>query len=82
MTDDILQAYREVERTMGEYNKVLNAYVSDLKALETPDPDKIDRMSHGARAMQDSSSIYLSYAKFIAYGMPESEELIQDELQG
>ena len=82
MTDDILQAYREVERTMGEYNKVLHAYVSDLKASERPDPDKIERMSHGARAMQDSSSIYLSYAKFIAYGMPESEELIQDELQG
>lgn len=82
MTDVILQAYREVERAMGEYNKVLTDYVSNLKTSEKPDPDQIERMSHGARAMRDSSSIYLSYAKFIAYGMPESEEMIQDELQG
>jgi len=26
--------------------------------------------------------IYLSYAKFIAYGMPDSEEMIQDDVQG
>lgn len=31
--------------------------------------------------MRDSSMIYLSYAKFIASGMPESEELVQDDLQ-
>jgi hypothetical protein len=39
-------------------------------------------MTHGARAMRDSSMIYLSYAKFIAYGMPDSEEMVQDDLQG
>jgi hypothetical protein len=61
---------------------VLNEYVASLQASEKSDPDKIVRMSHGARAMRDSSSIYLSYAKFIAYGMPESEEMISDELQG
>jgi len=26
--------------------------------------------------------IYLSYAKYVAYGMPESEDMVQDELQG
>jgi len=26
--------------------------------------------------------IYLSYAKYVAYGMPESEEMMQDEIQG
>jgi hypothetical protein len=82
MTDSILKAYREVERAMTEYNKVLNEYVASLQASEKSDPEQIERMSHGARAMRDSSSIYLSYAKFIAYGMPESEEMISDELQG
>ncbi len=82
MTDPIFQAYREVERAMAEYNKVLNEYVASLQASEKADPTKVERMSHGARAMRDSSSIYLSYAKFIAYGMPESEEMISDELQG
>jgi hypothetical protein len=26
--------------------------------------------------------IYLSYAKYVSYGMPESEDMVQDELQG
>ena len=82
MTDSLLQAYRDVERAMAEYNKVLNEYVASLQSSAKADPDKIERMSHGARAMRDSSSIYLSYAKFIAYGMPESEEMISDDLQG
>lgn len=82
MNDSMLQAYREVERAMAEYNKVLNDYVASLQASPKPDPGKIERMSHGARAMRDSSSIYLSYAKFIAYGMPESEEMISEDLQG
>jgi hypothetical protein len=36
-------------------------------------------MKAGSTAMRDSSQIYLSYAKFVAYGMPDSEELIEDE---
>jgi hypothetical protein len=39
-------------------------------------------MSHGAKAMRDSALIYLSYAKFVAYGMPESPDLIEEDLQG
>ncbi len=81
MTDDILQAYQNVEHAMDEYNRVLSDYVVALKSSEAGDPTKAERLSHGARAMRDSSMIYLSYAKFIAYGMPESEDLIQDDLQ-
>ncbi|WP_447977804.1 hypothetical protein [Candidatus Nitrospira bockiana] len=82
MTDAILQAYLEVERAMQKYNEVLEAQVKTLRASEGADASKLERMSHGARAMRDSSMIYLSYAKFIAYGMPESEELVQEDLQG
>jgi hypothetical protein len=32
--------------------------------------------------MRDSAMIYLSYAKYVSYGMPESEDMVQDELQG
>jgi hypothetical protein len=39
-------------------------------------------MSAGSKAMTDSASIYLSYAKYVAYGMPESEEMVEDEIQG
>lgn len=82
MTDPIMQAYLEVERAMERYNQALLDHVAFLRSAEAGDPTRLERMTHGAKAMQDSSAIYLSYAKFIAYGMPDSEELIQDDLQG
>ncbi|MEW6544496.1 MAG: hypothetical protein AB1411_12920 [Nitrospirota bacterium] len=82
MTDTLLQAYHEVERAMERYNQALTEQVERLRSSESADADKLERMTHGARAMRDSSLIYLSYAKFIAYGMPDSEEMVQDDLQG
>lgn len=82
MTDAILQAYRAVEKAMEQYNQVLLEQVKAMRESEATDADKLERMTHGAKAMRDSSAIYLSYAKFIAYGMPDSEEMIQDDLQG
>ena len=81
MTDAIMQAFLEVERAMKKYNEVLEAQVKALRTSEAADPTKLERMTHGAKAMRDSSMIYLSYATFIAYGMPESEDLIQEDLQ-
>lgn len=81
MTDVIMQAYREVERAMDQYNKVLEEHVSAMRSTEGSDASKLERMTHGAKAMRDSSSIYLSYAKFIAYGMPDTEEQVSDDLQ-
>lgn len=81
MTDEIMRAYLEVERAMERYNQALQAQVDQMKASPAPDATKLERMTHGTRAMRDSSMIYLSYAKFIAYGMPDSEELVQDDLQ-
>ena len=81
MTETLMQAYLDVERAMDRYNLVLKEYVDLLRGSESADATKLDRMTQGAKAMRDSSSIYLSYAKFIAHGMPDSEELVQDELQ-
>lgn len=81
MTDAIMQTYKAVERAMEEYNKALLDHVDTLRASEKADPDRITRLTQGAKAMRDSSAIYLTYAKFIAYGMPESEEMIEDDLQ-
>jgi len=82
MTDPIMQAFLEVERAMRHYNEILEAQVLALRSSEASDASKLERMTQGAKAMRDSSSIYLSYAKFVAYGMPDSEELIQEDLQG
>ena len=46
--------------------------------MEASDPTKLERLTHGAKAMRDSSAIFLSYAKFIACGMPDSEEMIEE----
>ena len=81
MTDAIMQAYQEVERALERYTILLEEHVTTLRSSEHTDPDKLGRMTQGAKAMRDSSLIYLSYAKFIAYGMPGSEELVQDDLQ-
>ena len=82
MTEKILHAYKDVERAMEEYNKALLDHVDVLRSSEKADPNKLTRLSQGAKAMRDSSAIYLTYAKFIAYGMPESEDMIGDDLQG
>ncbi len=82
MTHELMQAYADVERAMESYTKALEQHVSFLKSSERADLEQIERMTYGARAMRDSAMIYLSYAKFIAQGMPKSEELAPEDIQG
>ncbi len=82
MTDPILQAYREVEMAMERYTMVLEEHVTTLQAAQPVDAERLERMTYGAKAMRDSSLIYLSYAKYIANGMPESPDLVEEDLQG
>ncbi len=79
MDDQLMQAYLDVERSMQRYNEVLDQYLIALQSTEGADGKKLERMTAGTKAMRDSSGIYLSYAKFVAYGMPESEDLIEEE---
>ena len=80
MLEDIMQAYMEIEQAMQRYSILLEEHVGTLQKSEDPgDQAKFQRMKAGSTAMRDSSQIYLSYAKFVAYGMPDSEELIEDE---
>ena len=81
MTDTIMQTYKAVERAMEEYNKALLDHLDILRSSEKSDQEKLTRLTQGAKAMRDSSAIYLTYAKFIAYGMPDSEEMVGDDLQ-
>jgi hypothetical protein len=82
MTDAILLAYKDVERSMERFTELLHSHVETLRSSSNQDADKVVRLTQGSKAMRDSAMIYLSYAKFVAYGMPESEELIQEDLQG
>lgn len=82
MTEAVLNAYRDVERAMEQYNRVLHEHILSMRASEQADVEKVERLAGSAKAMRDSSSIYLSYAKYLAYGMPESEEMVGDDIQG
>jgi hypothetical protein len=63
------------------YTKLLQDHVATLQNIEPPSSDKVVRMTQGSKAMRDSAMIYLSYAKYVAYGMPASEEMVEDEIQ-
>lgn len=82
MTDAILQSYREVEQAMERFTLMLQEQVTVLQRAEGPGSDKLVRMTQGYKAMRDSASIYLSYAKYVAHGMPASEEMVQEDIQG
>jgi hypothetical protein len=82
MTDEILKAYKEVESAVERYIRLLHDHVTTLQNIEPPGSDKVIRLTAGSKAMTDSAAIYLSYAKYVAYGMPASEEMVEDEIQG
>ncbi len=68
-----------------QWNNSPNSSKATWKRCVPPHPTtliKVFRLSQGSKAMRDSAMIYLSYAKYVAYGMPESEDMVQDELQG
>jgi hypothetical protein len=79
MTPAIKEAYINVERAMYDFNTLLEQEVRSMRESEAANPTKLDRLTQGAKAMRDSTAIFLSYAKFVAYGMPDSEELIEEE---
>jgi hypothetical protein len=79
MTPAIKEAYINIERAMYEFNTLLEDQVETMRESEASDPTKLSRLTQGAKAMRDSSAIFLSYAKFVAYGMPDSEEMIEEE---
>jgi hypothetical protein len=82
MTNAILLAYKEVENSMERFTLLLQSHVETMGAAPANSPEQVFRLSQGSKAMRDSAMIYLSYAKYVAYGMPETEDLVQDELQG
>jgi len=77
MLEDVMQAYMEIEQAMQRYSLLLEEHVVSLQKSEDPGNQvKFERMKAGSKA---SCQIFLSYAKFVAYGMPNSEELMEDE---
>lgn len=81
MTEEILKAYKDVEAAVERYTRLLHEHVTMLQNIEPPGSDRVVRLTAGSKAMTDSAAIYLSYAKYVAHGMPSSDEMIEDDLQ-
>ena len=83
MTDPIMQAFLEVERAMRHYNDVLEAQVLALRSSEASDASELVTVwTQGAKAMRDSSSIYLSYQSLSPMACRIAKSFIQEDLQG
>ena len=67
---------------MWQVNDVLEDSGKDATERRTVGCNQSRTTDTGSKAMTDSAAIYLSYAKYVAYGMPDSEEMIEDEIQG
>ena len=70
------------KRGLGAGADGLGDDLAILHQHQRGDAERLERMTYGAKAMRDSSLIYLSYAKYIASGMPESPDLVEEDLQG
>lgn len=81
MTEEILKAYKDVEAAVERYTRLLHEHVTMLQNIEPPGSDRVVRLTAGSKAMTDSAAIYLSYAKYVAHGMPSGDEMIEDDLQ-
>ena len=60
MTDAILLAYNDVERSMERFTELLHSHVETMGAAPSHDADQVFRLSQGSKAMRDSAMIYLS----------------------
>ena len=74
MTSGVSQALSNVEKAMDGFNKAIDTWITELR--QSDDSTEADRITKGARAMRDSSGIYVAWAQHLANGMPEEKSEI------
>jgi hypothetical protein len=63
--DELQQSLARVQDAMGVLSRQFHSRLEALEAMGV-DAGEIKRLAEGARAMKDSSSIYLEWAQFYA----------------
>lgn len=81
MGGEVYEALADVARAMERFNRALEERAADLRQQGT-DQAIIARFMEGTRAIKDSSSIYLSWADYIANGMGMIPSGVGDEEGG
>jgi len=72
MTPQVNEALTQVVKAMDGFNRAVELWIEDLQKTQM-DPAKLRRLSGAARAMKDSSTIYLAWAEHLANGMPQEQ---------
>jgi hypothetical protein len=70
MTPEVYESLVEISQAMDRFNKSIDAWIEGMRRNQA-EPDRVKRLSGGARAMRDSGQIYLAWAEHLANGMPE-----------
>jgi hypothetical protein len=69
MTSQVYEALNHVVKAMDVFNQAVEKWIEEMGKGGTP-PDKVKRLSTAAKAMKDSSTIYLAWAEHLANGLP------------
>ena len=75
MTSGVSQALSNVEKAMDAFNQAIDTWITEV-SQSSDDSNDAERLTKGARAMRDSSGIYLAWAQHLANGMPEEKSEI------
>jgi hypothetical protein len=73
MTPQVYEALNHVVKAMDGFNRAVELWLEDLGKTGTP-PERLKRLGTAARAMKDSSAIYLAWAEHLANGLPGEQE--------
>ncbi len=73
MTPKVHETLANVAQAMDGFNSAVKSWIEELQKNES-DPEQVKRLTGAAKAMQDSSSIYLAWADHLAKGMPQEED--------
>jgi hypothetical protein len=73
LNSKVQEALVNVMQAMDGFNSAVQSWIEELQKNES-DPEQVKRLSGAAKAMLDSSSIYLAWADHLAKGMPQEED--------
>jgi hypothetical protein len=69
MEPQVQDTFLQVVKAMDGFNKAIESWIRGLDQAGA-DPDHVARLTTAAKAMKDSSWIYLSWAQHLANGLP------------
>jgi hypothetical protein len=67
------EALVNVVQAMDVFNGAVDSWIEELRQNGS-EPEQVQKLTGAAKAMRDSSSIYLAWADHLAQGMPKEDD--------